>query len=61
MPATRDMVFVLRLRLQTVLSNSQTPAKEHVFSSILDKENMNKALVQTNPAVQRTVPILCSR
>ena len=59
MPATRDMVFVLRLRLQTVPSNSQTPATEHVLSSILDNENMNQALVQTDPDVQ--MPYLCSR
>ena len=61
MPATRDMVFVLRLRLQTVPSNSQAPANEHAFSSILDYDNMNKALVQTDPAVQPAVFMLNDR
>ena len=58
MPATRAMVLVLRLRLQTVPSNSQAPAKKHAFSSILHTDNMNKAPVQTDPAVQHTVFML---
>ena len=59
MPATRDMFFVPRLKLQTFPCNSQMPATrtcllKHHMDSTKSRNNLLIVSEQANPAVQHT-------